>query len=121
MRPLLVLTALLAAPPLPAADSPNVVFVLVDDLRYDTLRCTGHPFAKTPHIDRLAKEGVNFKNAFVTTPLCSPARSSFLTGKFVHTTGVLGNGNNAELSHKLVTFPKLLHDAGYATAYVGKW
>jgi N-acetylglucosamine-6-sulfatase len=123
MRHLLsaVAAVVLLAAQAAAADRPNFVFVLVDDLRYDGLGCTGHPFVKTPHTDRLAKEGVNFTTAFVTTPLCSPARSSFLTGKFVHSTGVLGNGNNNELSHRLVTFPKLLHDAGYATAYVGKW
>jgi N-acetylglucosamine-6-sulfatase len=100
---------------------PNVVFVLVDDLRWDALGCTGHPFSKTPNIDRVAKEGATFRNAFVTTPLCSPARSSYLTGRYVHSTGVLGNGDNAARSHRLVTFPRLLHDAGYETAYVGKW
>src|SRR5207302_7985503 len=113
--------ALLLASPLTAADRPNFVFVLVDDLRFDGLGCTGHPFAKTPHADRLAKEGVNFRNAFVTIPLCSPSRACFLTGRYAHATGVTTNGDHAALSHRLVTFPKLLHDAGYATAYVGKW
>jgi N-acetylglucosamine-6-sulfatase len=122
MRLLAALAALLAlGTPALAADRPNIVFVLVDDLRYNGLGCTGHPFAKTPNIDRLAKDGANFTNAFVSTPLCSPSRSSFLTGQFVHTTGVIDNRDHSELSHKLVTFPKLLHDAGYATAYVGKW
>ncbi len=122
MRLLAVFAALLAlGSPTLAADQPNIVFVLVDDLRYNGLGCTGHPFAKTPNIDRLAKDGANFANAFVSTPLCSPSRSSFLTGQFVHTTGVIDNRDHSELSHKLATFPKLLHDAGYATAYVGKW
>src|SRR5262245_52417577 len=122
MRLLSALAAvLLLATPLAAADRPNFVFVLVDDLRHDGLGCTGHPFVKTPNVDRLAKEGVTFKNAFVSIPLCSPSRSSFLTGKYAHGTGVTTNGDNAALSHRLVTFPKLLHDAGYATAYVGKW
>jgi N-acetylglucosamine-6-sulfatase len=100
---------------------PNLVFILVDDLRWDALGCTGHPFARTPNIDRIAREGVNFRNAFVTTPLCSPARGSFLTGQYVHKHGVTTNRDNAALSHRLETFPKLLHDAGYATGYVGKW
>ena len=100
---------------------PNIVFVLVDDLRWDALGCTGHPAARTPHIDRIAREGVRFRNAFVTTPLCSPARGSFLTGRYVHAHGVTGNGDNAALSHQLVTFPRLLHEAGYETGYVGKW
>jgi arylsulfatase A-like enzyme len=104
-----------------APQRPNVVFILVDDLRWDALGCTGHPFSKTPNLDRLAKEGALFKNAFVTTPLCSPARGSFLTGKYVHSHGVKGNADNAALSHQLATFPRLLHDRGYETAYVGKW
>src|SRR5215207_4120222 len=100
---------------------PNIVFVLVDDLRADALGCMGHPFVKTPHIDRLAKEGVLFKNFFVSLPLCSPSRASFLTGQYAHTHGVIDNTDRSALSHKLVTFPKLLRDAGYETAYVGKW
>ncbi len=104
-----------------APPRPNFVFILVDDLRYNALGCTGHPFVKTPHVDRLAREGMNFVNTFVTTPLCSPARGSFLTGQYVRTHGILDNTNRSEASHKLVTFPKLLRDAGYETAYVGKW
>ena len=95
--------------------------ILIDDIRWDGLHCTGHPFAKSPHIDHLAKEGAIFQNMFVSIPLCSPSRSCFLTRKYAHSTGVLGNANNDELSHKLITFPKLLHDAGYATAFFGKW
>lgn len=100
---------------------PNVVFILVDDLRWDSLSCMGHPVAKTPNIDRIAKEGALFKNFFVTIPLCSPSRSSFLTGQYAHTTGITHNGDNAKHSHELITFPRLLHDAGYETAFVGKW
>ena len=116
----LVAASLLAAAA-HAADRPNFVFILVDDLRHDGLGCTGHPFVKTPHIDRLAKEGVTFRNAFVAIPLCSPSRACFLTGRYAHAHGVTANTDHSALSHKLVTFPKLLHDAGYATAYVGKW
>lgn len=125
--PLLVAAALLpgvATTPAPGATGvtrPNVVFILVDDLRYDALGCTGHPFMKTPNIDRIAREGVNFRNAFVTTPLCSPSRASLLTGRYAHAHGVTHNGDNAALSHRLVTFPRLMHDAGYRTAFVGKW
>lgn len=100
---------------------PNIVMILVDDLRWDSLSCMGHPIAKTPNIDRIAKEGALFKNFFVSIPLCSPSRSSFLTGQYAHTTGITHNGNNTERSMQLVTFPRLLHDAGYETAYVGKW
>ncbi len=99
---------------------PNIVFVLVDDLRWDALSCMGHPVAKTPNIDRLATEGARFKNFFVTLPLCSPSRATFLTGQYAHRNGIIDNSNHNELSHKLVTFPKLLQDVGYETAYIGK-
>ena len=103
------------------ADRPNIVFILVDDLRWDALGCMGHPIARTPNIDRIAKEGALFRNFFVSIPLCSPSRASFLTGQYAHTHKVVDNADNAALSHRLVTFPRLLHDAGYETAYVGKW
>src|ERR1043166_577682 len=104
-----------------APTRPNIIFILVDDLRWDALGCMGHPFVKTPNIDRIATEGALFKNFFVSIPLCSPSRGSFLTGQYAHTHGVTDNGDHAALSHKLITFPRLLHDAGYETAYVGKW
>ena len=111
-----------AAPLLRAADPrPNTLFVLVDDLRFNALSCLGHPWLKTPHIDRLAREGAIFTNAFVTTPLCSPSRGSFLTGRWVHSHGIVDNTNRNEQSHKLITFPLLQQKAGYETAYVGKW
>jgi len=116
-------TLLGAAAPLVGqrTNRPNLVFILVDDLRFDALGYMGHPFVKTPNIDRIAREGAIFRNTFVTTPLCSPSRGSFLTGRYVRSHGVKDNTDNAALSHKLVTFPRLLHDAGYETAYVGKW
>ncbi|WP_435018197.1 sulfatase family protein [Tundrisphaera sp. TA3] len=100
---------------------PNIVFVLVDDLRWDELGCTGHPFAKTPHIDRIAAEGATFRNAFATTPLCSPSRASYLTGRYPHAHGITDNTARDAQSHALVTFPLLLHRAGYRTGFVGKW
>jgi len=60
---------------------PNIVFILTDDQRWDALGSAGHPFIKTPNLDRLAKEGARFRNAFVSIPLCSPSRASFLTGQ----------------------------------------
>ena len=100
---------------------PNVVLILVDDLRWDELGCTGHPFAETPAADRLAREGANFRNAFATTPLCSPSRAAFLTGTYSHTSGIVDNVARDAQSHRLVTWPRLLHDAGYRTAFLGKW
>ena len=93
----------------------------MDDLRWDELHCTGHPFAKTPNIDRIAREGVTFRNAFVTSPLCSPSRACFLTGQYAHVHGVIDNTDHSPLSHRLQTFPRQLQKAGYETAFVGKW
>jgi len=100
---------------------PNIVFILVDDLRWDELGCAGHPFVKTPNIDRLAGEGAIFRNAFLTTPLCSPSRASFLTGQYANTHGITDNVNRSAASHQLVTFPLLLQQSGYETAFIGKW
>jgi N-acetylglucosamine-6-sulfatase len=100
---------------------PNIVFVIVDDIRWDAFGCMGHPWVKTPNVDRLAREGARFTNLFDTIPLCSPARASFLTGRYPHANGVKDNGNNNALSHKLVTWPRLLRDSGYETAFIGKW
>ena len=105
-----------------ASDSrPNIVFILVEDLRWDELGCAGHPYIKTPNIDRIAREGAMFRNAFMTTPLCSPSRASFLTGQYAHANGITDNVDRSAASHKLVTFPLLLHQSGYETAFVGKW
>jgi len=103
------------------APRPNILIIYTDDQRWDSLGIAGHPFLKTPHIDRIGREGARFSNAFVTTPVCSPSRASFLTGQYKHTHGVLGNEDSTALSHRLNTFPKLLHEAGYRTGYFGKW
>ena len=100
---------------------PNFVVVLVDDMRWDDFGAGGHPFVQTPNIDRVAREGVLFTNAFTTTPLCSPARASFLTGLYSHTHGIIDNTDRAARSRQLKTFPQSLDTAGYDTAFVGKW
>jgi len=104
-----------------APHRPNIIFILVDDLRWDDLGYAGHPFSKTPHIDRIAKEGVSFRNAFATTPLCSPSRATILTGQYAHTHGITDNLDRSPATHRLITFPLLLQRAGYETGFVGKW
>ena len=100
---------------------PNIVVILVDDMRWDEFGLAGHNYIKTPNIDRIAREGIYFRNAFTTTPLCSPSRASFLTGQYAHTNGITDNLARNEQSHKLKTFPLTLDSAGYETAFIGKW
>jgi N-acetylglucosamine-6-sulfatase len=107
-------------PQAPAAPArPNMVVVLVDDMRWDDFGGGGHPFIETPNMDRLAREGARFTNAFATTPLCSPSRASFLTGQYPHANGIIDN--TARESHKLSVFPLELQKAGYRTGFFGKW
>ncbi len=106
---------------LAAPDRPNVVLVVVDDLRFDDLGAAGHPFVKTPHIDRLAREGARFTEFFATTPLCSPSRANIRTGLYTRHHGILDNTDRSARSHELATFPRRLQQAGYETAFVGKW
>ena len=74
----------------PAADRPNVLFIVSDDLN-TLVGCYGDPLAKTPHIDRLAARGVRFERAYCTFPLCGPSRNSFLTGLYPNSTGIFAN------------------------------
>ena len=105
-----------------APQRPNMVVVLVDDMRWDDFGAGGHPFVQTPNIDRVAREGVRFLNAFTTTtPLCSPSRASFLTGLYAHTHGITDNLARDEATHRLPTFPRALQASGYETAFIGKW
>ena len=98
---------------------PNIVFILIDDLRYDTFGYMGHPWIDTPYIDALAQGGLQFTNAFVTTSLCSPSRASFLTGRYMHNHKVVDNADRMPEGTR--TFPQLLQGADYQTAFIGKW
>jgi len=100
-------------------DRPNVVYVVTDDQRWDAMSCAGHPFLKTPNMDRLAAEGARFANAFVTTSLCSPSRASSLSGLYAHSHGVINNFT--DFPRNLPSLQGQLHAAGYETAYIGKW
>jgi N-acetylglucosamine-6-sulfatase len=98
----------------------NVIFVLSDDHRYDaTGFLKGQAWLETPQMDRMAREGVHFPNAFVTTALCSPSRASILTGVYAHQHRIIDN--NTRIPAGTILFPQYLQAAGYATAFIGKW
>ena len=97
---------------------PNIIFILNDDQRYDAMGFLD-PALKTPNMDRIAREGVHFPNAFVTTALCSPSRASILTGQYMHNHGIADN--NIKFRPGTFFFPQALQQAGYQTAFIGKW
>jgi arylsulfatase A-like enzyme len=100
---------------------PNLVVVLVDDLRFDETGASGHPYMRTPNIDRLAHEGARFANAFHTTPLCSPNRASIVTGQYASRHGIIDNVGREAMSHRLANYHLELQRLGYETAHIGKW
>jgi len=100
---------------------PNFLIVLIDDLRFDELGICGHPYMKTPHIDRIGHEGARFTSAFHTTPLCSPNRASILTGQYASRHGIIDNVARDAHSYRLPNYHVILQRLGYETAHVGKW
>ncbi|MEO5673568.1 MAG: sulfatase-like hydrolase/transferase [Chitinophagales bacterium] len=101
--------------------SPNILLIILDDSRFDFYSCNGAPsFFQTPHIDRIANEGVNFKNSFVTHSLCAPSRATIATGMYTNHHGVFDNQNQASLNPDLPLLPAILKDNGYYTALIGK-
>lgn len=101
-------------------DQPNIIFILSDDHRYDFMGFTGKvPGLETPNLDRMATEGTHCRNAFVGTALCSPSRASILTGQYSHVHEVVDN--DAPAPEGLRFFPSYLQEAGYQTAFFGKW
>ena len=103
------------------APPPNIVFILADDLRHDTLGCAGNTIIQTPHIDALAERGTRFTNAYATTPICCTSRASIFTGQYASRHGV--HQFNQPLSEQqwANTYPAILHDAGYRSGLVGKF
>jgi len=136
----LLFSLLLAVAPLAAADRPNIVFFVADDLGQRDLGSYGGTFYETPHLDRLAAEGMRFTDAYAACPVCSPTRAALVTGKWPQRSGItdyIGAPLQPELwrrNTKLlpapyadrlaldeVTFAEVLKDAGYATFFAGKW
>jgi N-acetylglucosamine-6-sulfatase len=104
-----------------AKQKPNILLILVDDLRYDEFGAGGHPYMKTPHIDRIAHEGALFERAFHTTPICSPNRASILTGQYASRHGIIDNVARDAASHRIPNYHLELQKLGYETAHIGKW
>ncbi|MBK5291303.1 MAG: sulfatase-like hydrolase/transferase [Acidobacteriia bacterium] len=98
---------------------PNILFVFADQLRAQSVGCYGNEEVKTPHIDRLASEGVLFRNTVANTPVCCPARAVMLTGKYAHKNGIVAN--DLRLRESEVTIAEILAGAGYRTGFIGKW
>ena len=98
---------------------PNLVFVLVDQLRYDRVGYAGDEIALTPNLDRLAQEGINFSNSVSVTPVCAGMRASLFTGKYTSSTGMVINEIRINPDHESIAH--VLSDNGYRTGYIGKW
>jgi len=111
-------------PPHASSTRPNILLVIADDLGYGDLGCYGHPEIKTPHLDRFAREGLRLTSYYSAAPVCSPARAGLMTGRTPYRAGVynqLSFMTSMHLQKDEVTVTKLLRQAGYATAQVGKW
>lgn len=101
------------------SDRPNILIIYPDQMRYDAMGCAGNPVIKTPQIDRLAREGVHFTEAYTSYPICCPFRASVLTGKYAQGHGMVQN--HFPLRGDQTFLAEILRDTGYRTGYVGKW
>ena len=114
--------AVVAAASAAAPRAPNIVFIFSDDHAYQAISAygEGRRLLETPHLDRLAKSGMRFDRALVPNSICGPSRAVVLTGKYNHLNGFVNN-SNSRFDGSQVTFPKILRQAGYQTAVIGKW
>ena len=104
-----------------AAGCPNILFLFSDDQRADAMGCAGNPAIKTPHMDRLAADGIRFRNAFVTTSICCVSRACVLTGQYARRHGIHDFARPLSDEAMAVTYPMRLKQAGYTTGFIGKW
>lgn len=124
MHSILTRTLLLLSLPLSAATPPNIVMIYADDLGYGDISCNGAKAVTTPNIDRLASEGINFRDGYATSSTCTPSRFSTLTGRYAFRqdgTGILPGDAALIIDPKTPTLPSVLRSAGYRTGVVGKW
>lgn len=104
-----------------AEKRPNIIFVLTDDHRWDALGVMGNPIIQTPNLDRLAREGLLFRNAYVTTAICCVSRASILSGQYMSRHGIEDFKTNFSPEAAAKTYPFMLRNAGYATGFIGKY
>lgn len=119
----LILT-LLATACLQAAERPNLLLFLADDLGHGDLGCQGHPVIKSPNLDAFARQGARLTQCYSASAVCSPSRSALLTGRTPHRNGVytwIAEGAEVHLRTSEITLPRLLKEAGYNTCHSGKW
>ncbi len=116
---LLFIAVMVLSSSLKGAQRPNILFIFTDDHASHAMSCYGSKINKTPHLDRIAQEGMLFENCFCTNSICGPSRAVIQTGKYSHKNGFYRNGNKFDGTQQ--TFPKLLQKAGYETAIIGKW
>jgi arylsulfatase A-like enzyme len=102
-----------------AAPRPNIIYIMSDDHDAHAISCYGSKVNRTPNIDRIAQDGMRFDHCFCTNSICAPSRAVILTGKYSHLNGVKDNVDKFDGSQQ--TAPKLLRQAGYETALIGKW
>lgn len=101
--------------------APNIIFLLTDDQRWDALGYAGNDIIKTPNMDKLASEGVLFKNAYVTTPICAVSRASIMSGQYSRKHGIHGFSKHFSDSAYQFTYPMQLKSAGYKIGFIGKY
>jgi len=100
---------------------PNIIFLLTDDQRWDSMGCMGNPIIQTPNMDNMARNCVIFRNAYVTTPICCASRASLLTGQYARRHGIHNFFKNFSEDALAQTYPLLLRQTGYRTGFVGKY
>lgn len=108
------------------ARRPNILHIMVDQMRFDMVGVNGSPICRTPTLDRLAQEGINYSEAYTPAGICSPARASMVTGRYPHNNGIYNNCSQGEtireeLPAEEITYSELLNEAGYRLGHVGKW
>ena len=105
---------------------PNILHIMVDQMRCDVLGVNGSPICRTPTLDRLAQDGINYAEAYTPAGICSPARASMVTGRYPHNNGIYNNCSQGEtlqeeLPAEEITYSELLNEADYRLGHVGKW